>query len=412
MGVAYTDTFKTADHTRVTPHTLLAAEIALEMAEQLKLEPSDTRDLVAAVAGHDQGHIFASHQSEIAINTFPEFDGTPGRPHYCHERRTKELFDSDDFARYFGRERVETIQNILYEPHHPLHILVDWSDRLAYLLADSLHLGHEDLIENSHVRQDFIRSLAVLSDGTIGFSSLEAAQSLISARAILYGRVSIGHASALFTGFLTEAYHRAVAHHKTTPTEFVRQVCERTTPEARKLFAPKDIPRLYCPQQDPTKAKPVDLDYQAICHITLQMLTQKGREWALKDPPVTPTATVPACSQPRANMSKLEHHLRSFFAKDGGSGYLDRIGAILGISHIPPKHYSLRTLNSAGEVCDVEQCGIEKWAFFIAIPKDIGGMRTTLHREACQALIEAELITPAAAAKLLALPPTDFFTRY
>lgn len=412
MGVAHTDTFKTADHTRVTPHTLLAAEIALEMAEQLKLDPCDTRDLVAAVAGHDQGHIFASHESEIAINSFPEFDGTPGRAHYCHERRTKELFDSDDFVRHFGRDRVDTIQSILYEPHNPLHILVDWSDRLAYLIADSVHLGHQDIIESSHVRQDFIQSLVVLPDGSIGFASLEAVQSLINARNLLYQRVSIGHASALFTGFLTEAYHRAVALHKTTPTEFVRLISERTTPEARKLFAPKDIPRLYCPQQEPGKAKPVDLDYQPICHITLDMLSEKGRQWALTDPPVSPHATVPACSQQRAGMSKLEHHIRNFFAKDGGTGYLDRSGAVVGISHIPRKFYSLRTVDDAGKVCAVEQCGIEQWEFFLALPKEMGSVRAILHREACQALLRAELINPAAASRLLSLPSADFFTRY
>jgi hypothetical protein len=412
MGVAHTDTFKTADHTRVTPHTLLAAEIALEMCEQINLKPHVTTDLVAAVAGHDQGHIFASHESEIAINTFPEFDGAPGRPRYCHERRTKELFDSDDFVRHFGRERVERIKTILYDPGHPLHVLVDWSDRLAYLTADALHLGHADIMASSHVRQDFVESLTVLKDGTIGFSSLDPVQSLISARDLLYGRVSIGHASTLFTGFLTEAYHRAVALRNTTPTEFVRLISERTTPEARMLFAPQDIPRLYCPQQEPKRAKPVDLEYQAICHMTLDMLSPKGREWALTLPPLPAEATMPACSQPRAGMTKIEHHIRSWYAKDGGKGYLDRIGAIVGISHLPSKHYSLRTTDSQGQVCSIEQCGLEKWDLFVAIPKDMRGMQRALHQDLCGALTDAELITPAAVTKLQKIPPADFFTRY
>jgi hypothetical protein len=282
MGVAHTDTFKTADHTRVTPHTLLAAEIALEMAHQIKLDPTVTQDLVAAVAGHDLGHIFASHESELAINTHPEFEGTPGKPTFCHERRTKELFESDDFAQYFGRERIDRIQSLLYDPNHPLHIIVDWSDRLAYLLADSLHLGHDDIIQNSHVRQDFVESLSILPDGTVGFTSLEAVMSLINARNLLYNRVSLGHTSALFTGFLTEAYHRAISHHGTTATEFVRLISARSTPEARKLFMAADVPRLYCPQQFPEEAQPVDLDYRAICHVTLDMLSEKGRRWALE----------------------------------------------------------------------------------------------------------------------------------
>ena len=412
MGVAHTDTFRTADHTRVTPHILLASEIALEMAERLGLPLEDSRNLVAAVAGHDQGHIFASHQSEIAINTFPEFDGTAGRAHFCHEKRTRELFDSDDFRRHFGEERLEQIKTILYEQTHPLHLIVDWSDRLAYLIADSLHLGHHDIIANSHVRRELMSSLAVLPDGTIGFSSLDAVRSLISARELLYRRVSIGSASALFTGFLIEAYHRAVAQHKITATEFVRLISERSTPEARKLFAPKDIPRLYCPQQEPTKAKPVDRDYRAICHITLDMLTDKGRQWALTDSPLPPNATVPACSQPRASMTKFEHHLRSSFALSGGQGYLDRLGAVVGISHIAPKHYSLRTLDAGGSVVSLEQSSQEKWEFFIAVPKELGNVSATLHREACQALAAEGLITAAAEEKIKLPPPTDFFTRY
>ena len=412
MGVAHTETFKTADHTRVTPHTLLAAEIALEMAQQLGLEPQDSQNLVAAVAGHDQGHIFASHESEIAINTFPEFDGSAGRPRFCHERRTKELFESADFIRHFGRERVDEIKSILYEPDHPLHILVDWSDRLAYLIADSLHLGHQDIIESAHVRKNFIQSLCALPDGSIGFSSLDAVQSLINARDLLYRRVSIGPASSLFTGFLVEAYHRAIALYRITPTEFVKHISECSTPEARELFAPQDIPRLYCPQQDPTKARPVDLDYRAMCHISLDMLTQKGRQWAMIDAPVPPPATVPACSQPRASMSKLEHHLRSFFAASGGQGYLDRLGAVVGISHMPPKHFSLKTLDGQGNVLSLEHSSLERWDFFIAVPKELGAACSALQREARQALVEAELITPEAAEKLKHIPPADFFTRY
>ena len=412
MGVAHTDTFKTADHTRVTPHTFLAAEIALEMAGHLKLDPVLTRDLIAAVAGHDQGHIFASHQSELAINTHPEFEGTPGKPQYCHERRTQLLFESDDFVRHFGRDRVDRITSILYEPSNPLHILVDWSDRLAYLIADSLHLGHADIIQNSHVRQDFVESLAVLPDGTIGFASLQPVMSLINARNLLYDRVSLGHTSALFTGFLTEAYHRAIAHRGTTATEFVRLISDCSTPEARELFVPSDVPRLYCPQQHPEEAKPVDLDYQAICHVTLDMLSDKGRKWALEDPPVRPEATIPACSQMRANMSKLEHYLRSHFASAGGAGYLDRNGIIVGTSHLPSKKYELRFATAHGHVATIEAQGIEKWELFLALPKDMASAAGALHRDASEALFQADLITPEAKSKLSSLPPSDFFTRY
>lgn len=412
MGVAYTHTFKTADHTRVNPHTLLAAEIALDMAEHLGLSHDDMNDIVAAVAGHDQGHIFASHVSEVAINSFPAFDGTPGRPHYCHERRTKELFDSDDFIRHFGAERIERIKSILYESKNPLHLLIDWSDRLAYLIADSLHLGHQDIIESSHVRQAFIKSLTILPDETIGFSSLEPVRSLINARDMLYGRVSIGSASALFTGFLLEAYHRAVAWQVTTPTEFVHLVTERTTPLARKLFHPHDLPRLYCPQQDPAAAKPVDLDYQAVGHVTLNMLSEKGRLLALQKPPVSTERTVPACTKPRAGMSELELVVRTHFSSSGGSGFLERNGAVIGISHMPPKKYPLRTLTPQGEVQQIEESGKEKWEFFVAFPKDTGVPIAALHREACTALINADLIQPSAVQRLQQVPPADFFTRY
>ena len=412
MGVAHTETFKTADHTRVTPHTLLAAEIALEMAHQVKLDPDRTRDLVAAVAGHDQGHIFASHESELAINTHPEFAGTPDRPQYCHERRTKDLFESDDFVRHFGRDRINRITSVLFDASHPLHIVVDWADRLAYLIADSLHLGHEDIIQSSHVRQDFVESLTVLSDGTIGFSSLKPVMSLINARNLLYDRVSLGRTSGLFTGFLTEAYHRAIAHRGTTAAEFVRLISNRSTPEARELFIPADVPRLYCPQQHPEEAKPVDLDYRAICHITLDMLSEKGRQWALDDPPVPPETTTPACSQKRANMSTFEHHIRSHFASAGGAGYLDRSGIIIGTSHLPQKHYSLRIATPTGEATSLEVSGKEKWELFIALPKDMSTVAAAMHRDVCDTLMGAELITPGAKSKLMTIPASDFFTRY
>ena len=412
MGVAHTHTFKTADHTRVTPHTLLAAEIALEMAHQVKLDPHVTRDLVAAVAGHDQGHIFASHESELAINTHPEFEGTPERPNYCHERRTKELLESDDFVSHFGRDRINRITSILYDPSHPLHIIVDWADRLAYLIADSLHLGHEDIIQNSHVRQDFVESLTLLSDGTIGFSALEPVMSLINARNVLYDRVSLGRTSALFTGFLTEAYHRAIAHRGTSATEFVRLIASRSTPEARELFMPADLPRLYCPQQHPEEAQPVDLDYRAICHITLDMLTEKGRQWALDDTPVSPDATMPACSQKRANMSKFEHHIRTHFASAGGAGYLDRSGIIIGTSYLPPKQYSLRIATPTAQATSLEVSGKEKWELFIALPRDMSMVASAMHREMCDALVAAELIKPGAKSQLMTIPASDFFTRY
>jgi len=412
MGVAHTETFKTADHTRVTPHTLLAAEIALEMAHHIKLDPHLTRDLIAAVAGHDQGHIFASHESELAINTHPDFAGTPDRPKYCHERRTKDLFESDDFVRHFGRDRINRITSVLYDSSHPLHIVVDWADRLAYLIADSLHLGHQDIIQNSHVRQDFIDSLTVLPDGTVGFSSLEPVMSLINARNMLYDRVSLGHTSALFAGFLREAYHRAITYQGTTATEFVRLISDCSTPEARQLFVPADVPRLFCPQQHPEEAKPVDLDYRAICHITLDMLSEKGRQWALEDPPVSPELTVPACSHMRANMSTFEHHIRSHFASAGGAGYLDRSGIIIGTSHLSPKKYRLRIATPTGQATSLEVSGKEKWELFLALPKDMSTIAAAMHRDVCDALITADLIAPGAKSKLMTIPASDFFTRY
>ncbi len=411
MGVAHTYTFKTADHTRVTPHTFLAAEIAIEMANHLQLHPDDARDLVAALAGHDQGHIFASHQSEAAINSFPEFDGTPGRPLFCHERRTKQLFESNEFARHFGEERTARIKSILYDPHHPLHILVDWADRLAYLLADSLHLGHQDIIDSCHIRNDFVQSLCILPDKTIGFSTLDPVMSLINARDILYDRVSIGRASALFTGFLTEAYHRVVRATGKPITEFVNDLVERSTPEARQLFLEADIPRLYCPQQHPALAKPVDLDYQAVCHVTLDMLSHKGRAWAIDLPPLTPEMTPPACITPRANLRRFEHHVRSAFSKSGGPGFLERSGAVIGLSHMPSKQYHLRTLDHTGAPHEVLVNGREKWEFFIGVPTNLAGARG-MHQIACDALVEAGLIHLEYVDKLRRMPPSDFFSKY
>lgn len=410
MGVAYTDTFKTADHTRVTPHTLLAAELAMEMAKHLDLDPEDSRDLIAAVAGHDQGHIFASHQSEYAINTFPEFDGTPGRPAFCHERRTKQLFESDEFRRYFGEDRSDRIKLILYEPAHPLHLLVDWADRLAYLLVDSCNVGHQDIIDGCHIQCDFIRSLKALPDGSIGFSTLDPALSLINARNLLYDRVSIGPASSLFTGFLTEAFHRVIGATGHPITQFVHELSEKGTPEARHLFLEEDRPRLYCPNQHPALAKPVDLDYQALCHVTLDMLSEKGRAWALDLPPLAPEATVPACLKPRANMTKFEHFVRNSLSKRSAAGFLERCGGVIGISHMPPKQYLLRTLDADNRIQEVLAQGKEKWEFFIGMPLNQGGT-SGIHQIVCDALVHEGLIRPECVERLRQLPSADFFTR-
>ena len=410
MGVAHTHTFQTADHTRVTPHTLLAAEIALEMARHLSLDSEESRDLIAAVAGHDQGHIFASHQSEFAINSFPEFDGTPGRPAFCHENRTKQLFDSDEFTRHFGAERSSRIESILYDERDPLHTLVDWADRLAYLMVDSIHVGHQDIIDGCHIRRDFIQSLMVLPDGSIGFRNLEPALSLINARDLLYDRVSIGRASSLFTGFLTEAFHRAVAATGQPITRFVNELSEKNTPQARRLFLEDDVPRLYCPKQHPALAKPVDLDYQALCHVTLDMLSEKGRAWAIDLPPIAPHATTPAFLKPRANISKFEHVVRAAISKAGPPGFLERSGGVVGISHMPPKEYHLLTLDSDNVADEVIRHGKEKWEFFIGMPHNRGGARG-IHQIACDALIEEGLIRPECVARLRQLPADDFFTR-
>ncbi len=411
MGAAHTHTFQTADHTRVTPHTLLAAEIAMEMARHLAIDPVEAKPLVAAVAGHDQGHIFASHESEIAINTFPEFDGAPGRPAFCHERRTKELFESDDFTRYFGDEQSDRIKAILFDATHPLHILVDWADRLAYLIADSLHLGHQDIITSCHIRRNFIESLRVLPDETIGFATLSPVLSLINARDLLYSRVSIGRASSLFSGFLTEAFHRAIAVTGKPITQFVHELSERTTPQARQLFLEADIPRLYCPQQHPTLAKPVDLDYRALCHVTITMLSEKGRDWAIDLPALEPEATIPACVAPRANMRRFEHLVRSALREATAPGFVERGGALIGLSHMPSKHYNLRTLDAVGEVREIPVQGKENWEFFIGVPNTEQGART-IHQIACDALIQEGLIRPEYVEQLQKLPAADFFTRY
>lgn len=411
MGVAHTYTFKTADHTRVTPHTFLASEIAMEMANHLQLHADDAQDLVAALAGHDQGHIFASHESEAAINSFPEFDGTPGRPRFCHELRTKQLFESNEFARHFGEDRTARIKSILYDSHHPLHLLVDWADRLAYLLADSLHLGHQDIIDSCHIRNDFIQSLSILPDQTIGFSNLDPVLSLITARDILYDRVSNGRVSALFVGFLTEAYHRVVRGTGKPITEFVNDLVERSTPEARKLFLEADIPRLYCPQQHPALAKPVDLDYRAVCHVTLDMLSDKGRAWAIDLPPLNPETTTPACLTPRANLRRFDHHVRSAFSKSGGPGFLELSGAVIGRSHMPSKQYHLRTTDHHGAAHEILVNGREKWEFFIGVPNNQAGVRG-MHQIACDSLVEAGLIRPEYIEELRRMPSNDLFSTY
>lgn len=179
--------------------------------------------------------------------------------------------------------------------------------------------------------------------------------------------MSLGHSSTRFAGFLTEVYHRAITYRGTTATEFVRLISDCSTPEARQLFTPAEVPRLYCPQQHPEEAKPVDFYYRAKCHIRLAMLSQKGRQWALEDPPASPKLTVPACSHMRANMSTFEHHMRYHFASSGGAGYLDRNGIIIGMSHLTPKKYSVRIATQTEQATSLEVSGKGKWVF-LALP--------------------------------------------
>lgn len=414
MGVAHTNTFRTADHTRVAPHTLLAAELALEMSRRLNLNDTDTADVVIAVAAHDQGHIFASHQSETAINSFPDFDGSPGKPKFCHEIRTRELLGSADFIRHFGAPRLDRLTSILYDQKNPLHLIVDWSDRLAYLIADSIHLGIEELVQSTSVRREFIQSLELLADGTIGFNSLGPVSRLIAARDMLYREVSEGATSTLFKGFLVEAYQRAIKHHGSTPTEFVNKIADLPTPQARLLFTPEDQPRLYCPQQDGKLAKPVDLDYIPCFHVTLDMLSPKGQEAALSRPFVSPKESVPACLKPRAGMTEIEHSIRAHFSAFGGAGYLERTGCIVGVAHMPAKTYNLKYRLPDGQVEIAQLSGSHHWELFVAIPEDLKSSAHALHNIAFEALekdgyIAASHTSPSA--KLKSMPPRDLFTR-
>jgi hypothetical protein len=57
-------------------------------------------------------------------------------------------------------------------------------------------------------------------------------------------------------------------------------------------------------------------------------------------------------------------------------------------------------------------CGIEKWELFLAVPKGMEKTAGAIHRDICDALIQAELITLEAKSKLTTLPTPDFFTRY
>jgi hypothetical protein len=271
-------------------------------------------------------------------------------------------------------------------------------------------VGHQDIIDGCHIQCDFIRSLKALPDGSIGFSTLDPALSLINARNLLYDRVSIGRASSLFTGFLTEAVHRVIGTTGKPITQFVHELSEKGTPEARHLFLEDDRPRLYCPNEHPILAKPVDLEHRALCHVTLDMLSEKGRAWALDLPPLSPEATVPACLKPRANMTKFEHLVRNTLSKKSAPGFLERCGGMVGISHMLPKQYLLKTLNADNTIQEVPAQGKEKWEFFIGMPHNQGGAGG-IHQIACDALVDEGLIRPECVQRLRQLPPADFFTR-
>jgi hypothetical protein len=391
MGVSHTHAHRTAVHDRGL-HIRFSIEIAVEMAERLKLPAAEALDCVIAVAVHDQGHIFASHQSETAINSFVEFRGESSSPKFCHEHRTRELLDSDEFVRHFGQERIERMKSILYDASNPMHLFVDWADRLAYLIADSIYLGHVELIKASSVRPQFIESLTRLSDGSIGFSTLDPVSTLICARDTLYKTVSEGPASTLFKAFLTEAYHRAVEWQKMKPAEFVGIISNLSTPEARKLFHPEDQQRLYCPERSPDCARPVDQDYIPVSHVTLDMLSPRGRQVALSGECVPTDESTPGCLKPRAGLSKFESVIRGHFAAFGGEGYLERIKGLVGVAHMPRKQYHLKHVIDAGAVQHVTVEGQEHWEMFVAIPAESQSIAPILNREIVHALTEAGFI--------------------
>lgn len=419
MGASYTDTHRTADHTRGL-HINFSIEIAIEMAVHLGLSDSEARDAVIAVAVHDQGHIFASHQSETAINSFPAYDGTPGNPKFCHEHRTMELLNSDDFVRHFGRERVENMKSILYNSGNALHTFIDWADRLAYLIADSIHLGHEDLVKASSARPDFIKSMKRLSDGSIALTSLDAVSTLIDARDLLYKKVSEGPAATLFKAFLIDAYHRAVVWQKMTPTEFVNVISQLSTPAARKLFHPDDRRRLYCPQQHPELARPVDRDHTPVAHITLDMLSPLGKQVAREGKAAPVEKSTPGCKFPRAGMSIFESTIRNHFAtvtKTGG--YLETVKALVGVAHMPQKRYHLQRITEAGSVQPVLIKGQEHWELLVAVPTSSRKLADFINKEVALALKNAGLIDqtpgkggkPSSLERLTTLPRSDLFTR-
>ena len=391
MGVAHTETFKTADHTRFSPHTLYATELAMDMAVRLKLSREQALDLVTAVAMHDLGHIIASHQSEAAINSFPEYQGTPGNPNFCHEHRTKEILSSPEFVDHFGSARLERIKSILYNARDPLYPAADWSDRLAYLIADSLHIG-DFRIAKLIDRQAFMDSLERTADGTIAFNDLTPAKNLVKARDILYRDVSKGPAAKLFEAFLIEAYHRAVEWNQVTPTAFVKRISELSTPDARKLFAPEDQPRLYCPHRHNALARPVDKDYIPVLHVTLDMLSPKGRQLALSGETVAIKDCALVCENERAGMSIFEYHIRKHLADRGGIGFAERIGALVAISHVEKKRYPFREVQKDGTIRSEVVEGIESWQMFGALPNARQSDATMINHAMTEALSRAGLL--------------------
>lgn len=392
MGASHTHAHRTADHKRGL-HINLSIEVAIEMAERLRLTETEARDCVMAVAVHDQGHIFASHQSEAAINSFPEFQGTPGNPQFCHEHRTKDLLSSDEFVRHFGQQRIGRMKGILYDVGDPMHLFVDWADRLAYLIADPIFLGDEELIRAGSVRRQFIESLVRLDDGSIGFSSLDPVSTLISARDKLYCKYSVGPAATLFGAFMVEAYHRAVDWKKVSPTQFVNMISQLPTPEAVKLFHPEDQKHLLCPQQHPDLARPVDREYAPVARITFDMLSPLGKKLAVEGTCVSPEESTPGFLKPRAGVSVFENTVRKHFALNGGGpGYLERTKCLVPVASISKKFYHLKHATEPGEIQPVTFRGKEHWEMFVAIPAENAAMAHMLNREVARALTEAGLI--------------------
>jgi hypothetical protein len=212
MAVAYL-IYPGANHTRFE-HSLGTMHITGEICKNLSLPEDETRDMRAAALLHDVGHTAFSHESEgILIR----------RKMGSHEERGSELVRkgaSGEILKDNGYN-LKRICSILSGEERGGIINFDLgSDRMDYLLRDSHYTGVAyGVIDCDRI----IHTIRLRGSKTvIEWGGIEAAESLLIARFLMFSSVYYHHAVRIASAMLGRAVEFALEDGAVSLDELVR----------------------------------------------------------------------------------------------------------------------------------------------------------------------------------------------